>query len=123
METYLKRFRFFTLLFFLGSLSLYGNPRVIKGTISRDGKPLSGALVTVHKSKTSYFTSFDGKYEVKADSKSKWIKYSFSGQAFKKELDPNGSDYLDFQFPSRKEGTVTSPPDKGGTIKKETKNR
>jgi len=123
METFLKRLRILALLFAFGTVSLYGTTRIIKGTIYRDGKPVSGALVTVHKSKTSYYTSFDGKYEVKADSKSTWIKYSFAGQVIKQELDPNGSDYLDFHFPSLKGGNVTSTPAEGETQKKETKNR
>lgn len=105
MENYLNRLQLLVLFFACGIMGLSGNPRIIKGTISRDGKPVPGALVTVHKSKSSYFTSFDGKYEVKAESKSKWIQYSFSGMAFKKELDPNNGDYLDFQFPIQSAGT------------------
>jgi hypothetical protein len=86
----------------LGILSSFGNPRILKGTIYKNGKPASGILVSVHKSKATYFTSFDGKYTLKADSKSQWIKLTFNNQETKIAIDPNGSDYLDFELNSEK---------------------
>jgi hypothetical protein len=73
--------------------------RIVKGTVSQNGKPASGVLVTVHKSRASYFTSFDGKYELKVNSKSLWIRFTLAGTAIQKEIEPNGSDYLDVTFP------------------------
>jgi hypothetical protein len=82
----------------LASLSSFGNTRVLKGTIYWKGKPASGVLVSVHKSKATYYTSFDGKFTLKADGKSEWIKFTFNNQDTKITLDPNGSDYLDFEL-------------------------
>jgi hypothetical protein len=110
MGPILRRFQLFTLIFVFGILGLSASTRIIKGTITKEGKPVSGALVTVHKSKSSYFTSFDGKYEVKAESRSKWIKYSFSGLEYKKELDPNSGDYVDFQLPVKISGPDSANP-------------
>jgi hypothetical protein len=73
--------------------------RILKGTVSHNGKPASGVLVTVHRSCASYFTSFDGKYELKVSSKSLWIRFTLAGTTIQKELEPNGSDYLDVTFP------------------------
>lgn len=88
------------------------HPRMIKGVVYCEGKPAKGVHVTVHKSKASYFTSFDGKYQVNAENKSKWIKFSLADREFVKELDPNESDYLDVQFPSKKEGDASVRPNR-----------
>ena len=90
--------RIILLLFLLcnfGDLNATEYQRVLKGIVYQNGKPAKGIHVTVDKSKSSYFTSFDGKYEVKASSKSKWIKFSFPDKETKIALDPNGSDYID----------------------------
>ncbi|MEI7830702.1 MAG: hypothetical protein WCI31_13080 [Prolixibacteraceae bacterium] len=108
MDIYLKRFQLIVLVLALGSLSSFGNPRVLKGTIYRNGKPASGVLVTVHKSKATYYTSFDGKYTLKADSKSEWIKLTFNNQETKIAIDQNGSDYLDFEINSDQKIIVPS---------------
>jgi hypothetical protein len=73
--------------------------RTLKGTVSQNGKPASGVLVTLHRSRASYFTSFDGKYELKVSSKSLWIRFTLAGTTIHKEIEPNGSDYLDVTFP------------------------
>ena len=50
--------------------------RVIKGTVYRDGEPIAGVTVEAHSGGTM-MTSFDGKYKVQADKKTKWIKFTF----------------------------------------------
>lgn len=113
MDTYLKRFQLLVLCMSLGILSSFGNPRILKGTIYRNGKPASGILVSVHKSKATYFTSFDGKFTLKADSKSEWIKLTFNDQETKVAIDPNGSDYLDLELNSEKK--IKEPAESGKT--------
>ena len=50
--------------------------RVIKGTVYNNGEPMAGVTVESNRG-SSMMTSFDGKYEVQADPKSKWIKFTF----------------------------------------------
>ncbi len=70
--------------------------RTIKGTIFKDGKPAPAATVTAHRSSASYFTSFDGKYEIEVHDKSKWIKVSLIEED--KKVDIGESDVLDVYF-------------------------
>jgi hypothetical protein len=102
MDIYLKRYHLLVLCLVLGSINCFGNPRILKGTIYWNGKPASGVLVTAHKSKATYYTSFDGKYTLKADGRSEWIKLTSNNQETKIAIDPNGSDYLDFELNSDK---------------------
>ena len=51
--------------------------RVIKGTVYRDGEPAAGVTVEAHKSNDTFMTSFDGKYEIEADEKSKYLRYFY----------------------------------------------
>lgn len=70
--------------------------QVIKGTIYRDGKPAAGVEVTAHKSKDSFFTSFDGKYEISVNSKSKYLKFTFPDVEEKYSLEGNTKEIIDF---------------------------
>ncbi len=108
MDNHLKRFQVLALCLAFLSLSSFGKAKVLQGTIYRKGKPASGVLVTVHKSKASYYTSFDGKYKLKADSKSEWIKLTFNNQETKIAIDPNERDYLDFELNSDNKMGATS---------------
>jgi hypothetical protein len=99
MERYLKPFLLFVLLLSFGVLSYSAHTRIIKGTVYRNGKPASGVHVTIHKSAQSYYTSFDGKYELKADSKSKWVQFTFSDQEVKIQIDRNSGDIIDCHVP------------------------
>ena len=111
METYWRPFLLFVLLLALGVLSVSAHPKVIKGTVYRDGKPASGVHVTVDKSKDSYFTSFDGKYELKANLKSKWIKFTFPDKEEKLDVDLNRGDIIDFGAPAK--NTVSEKTNQG----------
>lgn len=110
MKKYLRPFQLLLLLLCFGFLSVDGHPRIIKGTVYRDGKPASGVHVTAHKAKRDYFTSFDGKYELKADLKSKWIKFKFIDKEETIELDANSGDIIDFGAPATKNDANTAPP-------------
>ncbi len=71
--------------------------RVIKGTVYNNGEPMAGVTVEAHKG-SSMMTSFDGKYEVQADEKSKWLKFTFLDESKKYDLDENSGDNIDFAF-------------------------
>ena len=58
------------------TISFATGQRVIKGTVYLEGKPAAGITVEAHKG-GQMLTSFDGKYEVEADAKSKWLKFTF----------------------------------------------
>jgi len=76
----------------------FGQPRVIRGTVySKDGNKAAGVLVTAHKSKGKYFTSFDGFYEIDANIKSKWIKFTFPDNRVEKlDIGEITRDVIDF---------------------------
>jgi len=71
--------------------------RVIKGTVYSDGEPAAGITVEIHKGGTM-LTGFDGKYELEADDKSKWIKFTSmaTGETQKLDLDENSPNVIDF---------------------------
>jgi len=73
--------------------------RVIKGTVYKDGEPAAGINVEVHRG-GSMMTSFDGKYEVEADAKSKWIKFTSIAldETKRLDLDENSPDVINFPF-------------------------
>jgi len=73
--------------------------RVIKGTVYMDGKPAAGVTVEAHKGSTM-MTSFDGKYEVTADPKSKYIKFTLmaTNESKKFDLDEQSVGVIDFAF-------------------------
>lgn len=73
--------------------------RVIKGTVYMEGEPASGVTVEAHKG-SSMMTSFDGKYEVTADPKSKYLKFTLlaTGESKKFDLAEGANDEIDFAF-------------------------
>ncbi len=72
--------------------------RVIKGTVYREGKVAAGVTVEAHKSSDTYMTSFDGKYEIKANEKSKFLKFTFIDDSRKLDIEGNSSNVIDFSF-------------------------
>ena len=85
------------LFYILGIVGSMAQPRVIKGIVyGANGKPASGVTVTAHRSNETYFTSFDGAYELKADVKSKYIKFTFLDREEKVDIEGNTSDVIDF---------------------------
>jgi len=98
MKTKHKSLMVVILIFILGVTGGMAQPRVIKGTVyNTDGKPASGVNVSAHRqSGDPYFTSFDGKYEIKADVKSKYIKFVFPDREEKLDIENNPSNEIDF---------------------------
>jgi tetratricopeptide (TPR) repeat protein len=62
-----------------------------------EGKPGAGITVEAHKG-GDMMTSFDGKYEVAADPKTKWLKFTYIDETKKLDLDENSGDEIDFYF-------------------------
>lgn len=87
--------------------------RVIKGTVYRGGEPAAGVVVEAHKSRDSYRISFDGKYEIEADEKSKYLKFTFIDDSRRLDIENNPSNTIDFSF----DGKL---PDEGGASAGET---
>lgn len=71
--------------------------RVVKGTVYMDGKPAAGITVEVHKG-GNMMTSFDGKYELEADAKSKYIKFTFIDESKKLEIEGKTDNVFDFAY-------------------------
>lgn len=73
--------------------------KTIKGTVYMDGEPAAGVTVEAHRG-SSMMTSFDGKYEVTVDSKSKYIKFTLmaTGESKKYDLADNSPNEIDFPF-------------------------
>jgi hypothetical protein len=87
----------------------YSKPRIIKGTVyGKNGKEARGVIVTADKSGNSYYTSFDGAYEIKAKSNSKWLKFKFPDEEVKFSIEGIERDVIDFKFPAQ-----TQKSDKG----------
>ena len=67
--------------------------RVVEGTVCR--KPAAGITVEVHRG-GSMMTSFDGKYELTGDAKSKWIRFTFLNES--KRVDLPRDTYAPFDY-------------------------
>lgn len=93
--------------------------RVIKGTVYRDGEPAAGVTVEIHRGGTM-MTSFDGKYELQADEKSKWIRFTFIDDSERIDIPENSNDVIDFAFDGviPEEGAGSSAAASGGVSMK-----
>ena len=78
----------------------------ITGTVYNAGKLAAGVTVTAHKSSESFFTSFDGVYEINVSEKSKWLKFSFLGEDYKVSLEGNPETKIDFALDGNIPGEV-----------------
>jgi hypothetical protein len=57
--------------------------RKISGTVFIDGKPAGGIQVEANRTNSSYYTSFDGKYEIQISEKTKFLKFTFLDESKK----------------------------------------
>ena len=71
--------------------------RVITGTVYKDGEPAAGITVEAHRG-GSMMTSFDGKYKVEADKKTKWLKFTYIDETKKLDIGDKQGDTFDFAF-------------------------
>jgi tetratricopeptide (TPR) repeat protein len=93
----LSRISFLLALIVLAAVNNIMAQRVIKGTVYMDGKPAAGVTVAANKG-SSMMTSFDGKYEVTADPKSKYLSFTFINETKKFNLDERSVGEIDFAF-------------------------
>lgn len=73
-----------------------------------DGKPAAGITVEVHKGGTM-MTSFDGKYELERDPKSKWIRFTYIDEIKKEDIENLQGEIFDYAF-------TGSLPSEGGEV-------
>ncbi len=95
----LSRIGFLIALIVLAAINTSMAQRMIKGTVYLDGEPAAGVTVEAHRGSTM-MTSFDGKYEVTADAKSKYIKFTLmaTGESKRLDLDESSPKEIDFPF-------------------------
>ena len=77
--------------------------RVIKGTVYNNGEPAAGVNVEANRG-GSMMTSFDGKYEVEADSKTKWIRFTSVTDSKKLDISDKQGNEFDFAFDGKMPG-------------------
>ena len=93
----LSRISFLFALIVLAAVNSVMAQRIIKGTVYMDGKPAAGVTVEANKG-SSMMTSFDGKYEVTADAKSKYLSFTFINETKKFNLVDASINEIDFAF-------------------------
>lgn len=73
--------------------------RVITGTVYSGGEPASGITVEAHRG-GEMMTSFDGKYKVEADEKTKWLKFTSLalGETKRLDIDELQGDQFNFDY-------------------------
>lgn len=89
--------------------------RVLKGTVYMDGKPAAGITVEAHKGGTM-MTSFDGKYEVEANAKSKYIRFTFIDESKKLVIEGKSGDVFDFAFTGKIPSADGNATEAGGDV-------
>ncbi|QZT36469.1 tetratricopeptide repeat protein [Halosquirtibacter xylanolyticus] len=70
----------------------------ITGVVYKEGKPAAGVEVSAHKSKDSFFTSFDGKYELTISSKSKYIRFAFPDKEEKLDIEGKEGNVFNYNY-------------------------
>ena len=71
--------------------------RIIKGTVYNNGEPAAGVNVEAHRG-GSMMTSFDGKYEVEASDRTKWIRFTSVTESKRMDISDKTGDHFDFAF-------------------------
>ncbi len=89
--------------------------RVITGTVYKDGEPAAGINVEAHRG-GDMMTSFDGKYEVEASEKTKYLKFTSLalGETKRLDIDDKQGNHFDFAFTG--ELPAEGEEDEGGEV-------
>ena len=111
MKAFIRITLLFAALAMLSATSAFAQ-RVIKGTVYNNGEPMAGVTVEAHKGSTM-MTSFDGKYEVQADPKTKWIKFTYLDDTRKIDVTPD-KDVYDYAFDGKIPSGNEEAKDEGG---------
>jgi tetratricopeptide (TPR) repeat protein len=72
--------------------------RKITGTVYNNGQPAAGILVEANKTNATFYTSFDGVYELTISPKTTTLKFTFLDQSKKLDITGNTSDVINFSF-------------------------
>ncbi|MCT4673134.1 MAG: hypothetical protein ACPGSG_07260 [Prolixibacteraceae bacterium] len=70
----------------------------ITGVVYKEGKPAAGVEVSAHKSKDTYFTSFDGKYELTISAKTKYIRFTFPDKEERLDIQGKDGDVFNYNY-------------------------
>lgn len=88
--------------------------RKISGIVYKDGEPAAGIVVEGHKTNDSYYTSFDGRYELTISEKSKWLRFSYGDDTKKLDIEENKDDVINFSW----DGTEIPSAEEAGIDKR-----
>jgi tetratricopeptide (TPR) repeat protein len=72
--------------------------RTLSGIVYMNGKPQAGVVVEAQRSNDKFYTSFDGKYEIKIHEKTKFLKFTFLDESKRMNIDENTPDVNPFSF-------------------------
>ncbi len=72
--------------------------RKITGTVYNNGQPAAGILVEANKTNSTFYTSFDGVYELTISPKTNTLKFTFLDQSKKLDITGNTSDIINYSF-------------------------
>jgi len=102
-------------LFFTVACSTFAQ-RTITGIVYNNGQPAGGILVEAQKSNDSFYTSFDGKYEIKISDKTKFIRFTFLDESKKVDISAETPDVFNFSWDGSE---VPNSDDEVGVILKD----
>lgn len=72
--------------------------RKITGTVYRNGEPAAGIFVEGNKTKSTFYTSFDGVYELEITEKTKQLKFTYGEETKKLDISTMTEDVINFSF-------------------------
>jgi tetratricopeptide (TPR) repeat protein len=73
--------------------------RKITGIVYREGKPAAGVFVEGNKTKSTFYTSFDGVYELQITDKTKQLKFTYGETSRRLDISAMSGDVIDpFSF-------------------------
>jgi tetratricopeptide (TPR) repeat protein len=95
MKATLKSFG--TVLLVLIGLTTFAQ-RKITGTVYRNGEPAAGIFVEANKTKSTFYTSFDGVYELEITDKTKQLKFTYGEESKKLDISAITENVINFSF-------------------------
>lgn len=98
MKKYIVKPIFLTLMVLLIAAYSTMAQRTIRGTVYRQGKVAAGVTVEAQKSRETFLTSFDGKYQITVPEKSKFMKFTFIDDSRKVDIPSDTTTVLNFSF-------------------------
>jgi tetratricopeptide (TPR) repeat protein len=97
--------------------------RKITGVVYMNGKPQAGVVVEANKTSESFFTGFDGVYELTISEKTKFLKFTFLDVSKKLVIEGNASDIINFSLDGLPIPEDSEPGVNLQSIEQLTKNR